>query len=318
MHPLVNQGDFLFVGIVSSNPNVRCMFRLKKLVFRKRWFGVLLFVSLIVLPNCIRLHKTDKEIARYFQESTVKPRFHTYQLHGWHIHYAEIGADTLPLVVFVHGSPGSWDAFIDFFKDSTLYTKVHLISIDRPGFGKSEYGEAEPSLKEQAALLAPVLNKTASQKKPILIGHSLGGPVVVRMAMDYPQQVGGLILVAPSVDPQLEKQEWYRSVGSWGLIRKLLPTEFDVSNQEILPLKGELQQMLPLWKTIRIPVTVIQGDADVLVPPANADFAKRMLVAAPVEIVWLPGVNHFIPWSHPQVITKAILKQVSSLAPTTK
>jgi pimeloyl-ACP methyl ester carboxylesterase len=36
------------------------------------------------------------------------------------------------MVVFVHGSPGSWDAFIGFFKDSLLVGKARLISVDRP------------------------------------------------------------------------------------------------------------------------------------------------------------------------------------------
>ncbi len=294
------------------------MFTLKRKTLLKRCFLVLVLASVFLLPNCIRLHKTDREIAKYFRDAPVKPRFQTYTHHGRQMHYPEIGADTLPLVVFVHGSPGSWDAFIDFFKDSVLYRQAHLIAVDRPGYGKSEYGTPELSLKEQAALLAPVLAQSPSWKKPVLVGHSLGGPVVVRMAMDYPGQVGGLLLVAPSIDPQLEKKEWYRPVGNWGLVRKLLPTELDVSNQEILPLKAELEKMLPLWKTIRVPVTVIQGDADVLVPPANAAFAQHMLVAAPVEMVMLPGVNHFIPWSNPQEIQQAIFKHLSGTLPTTQ
>lgn len=286
--------------------------------FRRRWLFLALLICMGLLPNCIRLHKTDREISRYFRKAPQKPRFQTYSRHGWQMHYAEIGADTLPAVIFVHGSPGSWDAFIDFFKDSLLYTRAHLIAVDRPGYGKSEYGTPELSLQEQAALLAPVLDAGASPNRPLLVGHSLGGPVVARMAMDYPRKTGGLILVAPSIDPAMEKEEWYRKVGNWTLVRKLLPTEFDVSNQEILPLKGELEKMLPLWKTIRVPVTVIQGAADVLVPPANADFARRQLVEAPVTVVMLPGVNHFIPWSNPEVIRQAILRHLADTAAVAK
>lgn len=78
------------------------------------------------------------------------------------------------------------------------------------------------------------------------MGRSLGGPVTVRLAMDYPDEVSGLILVAPSIDPDLEKKEWYRPPGNAFPFRQWLPVELDVSNQEIMPLKGELQQMLPL------------------------------------------------------------------------
>jgi pimeloyl-ACP methyl ester carboxylesterase len=95
-----------------------------------------------------------------------------------------------------------------------------------------------------------------------------------------------------------------------------LPTELDVSNQEILPLKGELEKMLPLWATIRVPVIVIQGEDDPLVPAGNASFAKRMLVNAPVTIQMIPRMNHFIPWSRPDLIRDAILHQLTEIQST--
>ncbi len=107
------------------------------------------------------------------------------------------------------------------------------MSVDRPGFGKSNLGRPERSLQRQAASIAPVLQNNNAAKRAILVGHSLGGPLIVRLAIDYPELVGGLILVAPSVDPALEPKEWYRKVGNFALVRPLLPVEIDVSNQEI-------------------------------------------------------------------------------------
>lgn len=158
------------------------------------------------------------------------------------------------------------------------------------------------------------MNRSATL--PVLVGHSLGGPVACRLAMDYPALVGGLVLVAPSIDPALEKQEWYRPLLNWGLIRKWLPVEFDASNREILPLRRELTEMLPLWRTIRVPVTVIQGDRDILVPPGNAAFAGRMLTSVSARIIMLPGQNHFIPWTRPEVIREAILGQAAGGEPS--
>lgn len=78
-------------------------------------------------------------------------------MNGRSIHYARIqsGPDTLPTVLFIHGPPGVWDAFVGFFADSALYNRAQLISVDRPGFGKSGLGQPEPSLRAQAADLAP-------------------------------------------------------------------------------------------------------------------------------------------------------------------
>ena len=282
---------------------------------RSRWCMVLLvFIGLVLLlPQCISVRMSDQKVTRYFAARAVKPTFSFVQTAHHRLHYARIqsGADTLPMVLFIHGSPGSWDAFIDFLADSSLYSRAQLIAVDRPGFGKSELGEPEPSLSAQAAAIAPLLTLNHAVRKPILVGHSLGGPVVARIAMDFPDAVGGLVLVAPSIDPNEEKNEWYRHVGTVFPFRQWLPTEFDVSNQEILPLKHELQQMLPLWAAIRVPVTVIQGEDDPLVPPGNADFAKRVLVNAPVTVQMIPKMNHFIPWSRPDLIHDAILHQLS-------
>jgi pimeloyl-ACP methyl ester carboxylesterase len=277
-----------------------------------RWLlgPVLLWGVLALLSRCVQIRMSDKKVKAYFAGSPGQPVFAFTEGGAQSIHYASLGADTLPMVVFVHGSPGSWDAFIGFFKDSLLLDKARLISVDRPGFGKSNLGKPQRSLKAQAAALVPILEMSRSATRPILVGHSLGGPLIARLAMDYPQLVGSLILVAPSVDPALEPKEWYRKVGDFLLVRPLLPAEIDVSNQEILPLKGELTRMLPSWKTLTLPITVIQGEKDQLVPAANADFVKRSAVNASVRVVMIPGMNHFIPWNRPDVIQEAILSQL--------
>jgi len=284
-----------------------------------RWYPLLIVFVLLValLPQCMSLRMSDKKIDAYFADKPVKPRFATIMVGDRPIHYARIGAaamgnDTLPTVLFVHGSPGSWDAFISFFADSSLYNRAQLISVDRPGFGKSGLGEPEPSLQQQAADIAPLLRLNHSHRKPILVGHSLGGPVIARIAMDYPDEVGGLIFVAPSVSPELEKQEWYRPIGAVFPFRYWLPAELDVSNREILPLRAELEKMRPLWSRIRVPVTIIQGEDDPLVPPGNAGFAQKMLINAPVTVQMIPKMNHFIPWSRPDLIHDAIIHQLTT------
>ncbi|MEO6285793.1 MAG: alpha/beta hydrolase [Dyadobacter sp.] len=283
---------------------------ISKLKKTASWGSVISPFLLLFLTSCISFRKTDQEIAEYFKDSPVKPSLRTIEADGRKIHYAEIGDDSLPLVVFVHGSPGSWTAFIDFFKDSTLYNHAHLISVDRLGFGKSGLGKVEPSMHMQALAVAAVIKANGLSSKAILVGHSLGGPVIARVAMDFPAQVSTLILVAGSIDPDLEKKEWFRPIIGSFPMRYLIPVDLDVSNHEIRPLKGELIQMLPFWKSIRIPVTVIQGEVDDLVPPGNAAFAKKMLVNVPVSVQMIPEMNHFIPWRRPDLIRSAVLEHL--------
>ena len=60
------------------------------------------------------------------------------------------------------------------------------------------------------------------------------------------------------------------------------------------------------------------GKKDELVPAENADFAKKMLINAPVDFVLVDDMNHFVPWSHPYLIHDAILKMIETTSPSRK
>lgn len=261
----------------------------------------LAFIFLILSACEFRI---DDSEAKETLES-IEVQFGDLMVDTRNMHYAYLDQQQDSMLVFIHGSPGSWSAFIDFFKADSLLSQFAMISVDRPGFGESGFGIAEPSLGIQAYQINEVLNQFPDKKK-ILIGHSLGGPVVARMAMDYPEAYEGIILVAPSIDPDMEKDEWYRKAINTKVGAFFTPKEFEVSNDEILPLKEELNEMLPMWKQIKIPTIVIQGTDDSLVPQENAAFARQMLPDSLLEVYMLEDVNHFIPWSHPEEIIKAI------------
>ena len=121
---------------------------------RKRFFRLtrmLLLVVLlliILLPRCISIRMSDQKVQAYFKGKAVQPVFGFVGEGKGRVHYARLQApntvaDSLPIALFIHGSPGAWDAFISFFTDSTLYTTYQLISVDRPGFGKSNLGKTE-------------------------------------------------------------------------------------------------------------------------------------------------------------------------------
>lgn len=282
-------------------------------MFKKRYIPLLLpflFFGVSQL-GCLSFRMSERKQEAYLLEhQQQKPDFHTYRIGGRSMHYTHVGNDSLPLVVFVHGSPGSSSAFIDFLADTNLSRVVQMISVDRPGFGYSDFGKTEDSLAMQAKVLKPILEKYMPLPV-ILVGHSLGGPVIARTAMDYPDLVSGMIMVAPSNDPSLEPKEWFRKPMNWWGVRWMFPLSMVVSNQEILPLKGELEKMLPMWPHITCPVTVIQGDKDDLVNPGNAAFTRRMSVNSPeVDTVMVPGGSHFIVWSKKDLVVKEILKMV--------
>ncbi len=280
-------------------------------VFFRAVVIIYIFVFLLsyLFASCFSFRLSQKEIDKAFANLPLKPIQHQAIVNGRKINYAEIGNDNLPVAFFVHGSPGSWSAFVDFMKDTALLKKVKIVSVDRIGFGYSELGEGEESLEKQALYLLPIVQQYKKpEKKLILIGHSLGGPLIAKMAMDYPELIDNLIIVAGSISPYLEPNEkWFRIPLNFLPIKILIPKSFRASNLELLYLKPELIKMLPYWKDIRQPVIVIQGSKDVLVRPENAAFAKKMLInSRKLDFIIVDDMNHFVPWSHPYLIKNAI------------
>lgn len=271
-------------------------------------FAVPYFTVLILMHSCMTFRMSPKEVDSFFKAKNVSGSQHQYKAGNYDIHYAQSGDESKPLVLFVHGSPGSLSAFIDFLADSVLLDKALLVTTDRPGFGYSHFGIAETSLEKQAAALKPILEKYKNNKPVILVGHSLGGPVIAQMAMDYPELVGGLVFVAASIDPSLEPDElWFRAPLATPFLSWVLPRSFRASNEEIYQLEPQLENMMPRWKDVKCPVIFVQGMKDQLVDPGNAAFAKRVMTGTSVELVTKDDMNHFVPWSDPELIRNAIV-----------
>jgi pimeloyl-ACP methyl ester carboxylesterase len=285
---------------------IKQLFSLKTLVV----FSI--FTALTqMFSSCLQFRMSDKKVADYFKNKQYKPQSHSYKVGNRTMHYMDVGADTLPTVLLIHGSPGAWDAFIDYLGDSSMVEKMRLIAVDRPGFGKSNFGKAERDLAQQSALIKPILEHNKSGKPMILVGHSYGGPLIARLAMDFPDLVGGLVFLAPSIAPELEETKWFQYPAEWILINWMLPRGLLVSNREIRHLKKDLEEILPYWEKINKPVIYIHGEKDSLVPIGNADFAHKMLVNAKVEMIRIPNTDHFIPWSHEKLVKDAIFKAVN-------
>ena len=278
---------------------------------RRKWglfFFLLFTIITAVLHSCMTFRSSSKEVDEYFKKKDVDGTQLSYKVGFRDIHYVKAGDQTKPLVVFIHGSPGSLTAFIHFLADTSLLRQTEMISTDRPGFGYSNFGNGVGSLHEQCEILLPLIEANKNGRPVILVGHSLGGPLIARMAYEHPTLIDGLVIVAGSIDPELEPNEtWFRAPLATPFLSWILPRSLRASNEEIYHLKPELEEMLPMWADIKCPVIVIQGKKDSLVPAANADFAKKMLVNAPVEFIFKDDMDHFVPWSNPELIHQAIL-----------
>jgi pimeloyl-ACP methyl ester carboxylesterase len=275
---------------------------MKKLRPKQKKIVILLIlipaIWLLLAQSVLKLRTEDHAARRAFGQHGVSLFTHTYQVEGYTMHYVQTGQDSLPTLLFIHGSPGSWNAFTRYMQDKELLGKFRMISIDRPGFGFSSFGKAR-NLEEQSRLIGPALQKIKNGKPIYAVGHSMGGPLAIRLDMDHPGIFSGLVLLAASVSPYLENAEIWRPLLFRTPLNYWVPGAMRPANEELWYLKSDLKKMEPGLVKITSPVWIVHGDKDPLVPVRNVDFIKSKLIHAQnMTVTILPGANHFIPWQH--------------------
>lgn len=232
--------------------------------------------------------------------------FDQFSSSGQKIGYARYGSKDGEPVIFIHGSPGSWADFKSVLADKQLGAQYCLVAVDRPGWGRSG-NQVETSLQKSAELLHPATSVCSSREPAILVGYSLGGPIAARLAADYPDSINGLLLISPSIDPDLRPVRWFNKLADTVIIRSLIGDMMAKSNNEILPLENELRQLAPLLPNITAPVIILQGERDGLVDPANALYVKKMIPNQSTTIRFLNNSGHLIPFEKPGHVVEAVL-----------
>jgi len=235
-------------------------------------------------------------------------------------------------LVFVHGSGNTgviWRHQTDYFVGSE--------AINLPGHLSA--GEACASVEDYAAWLHGYLSKK-DYSKPVLAGHSLGSAIVLQYALDYPQDVGGLILigagaklrVAPHVLQVIEKG--FHDPGSWlsefvePQLRHIVDTVVEAATREA-GMDGELRRKV-LAETARVgarvqvndflccdrfnvmdrlheisaPTLVLSGGWDVMTPPKYGAYLADNIEGARYRVI--EGGTHLFFAEKPKQTNKAI------------
>jgi pimeloyl-ACP methyl ester carboxylesterase len=274
-----------------------------------KWiFLVLTIVWVISAPACMQMRITDEAAKAEFNKQKKAIRFENSKINNRTIHYAVTGKETLPTIVFIHGSPGSWDAFKRYLADSLLSEKFRMISIDRPGFGYSDFGDAM-GLEEQVPLLFAAIEQEKNGQPFHLVGHSIGGPVVIKMIQDFPGWFASATILAGSIAYAHEPKEYWRYPLRYFPLRYLLPGALRPSNDEIVDFKKELKIVDKNYHKITTPVVFMHGDKDGFVSIKNMLYGEQQLKGkVPVEAITIHGANHFIPWTYYELIRNKLLE----------
>lgn len=99
-------------------------------------------------------------------------------------------------ILLIHGASshiGTWRPTVI----PMLRERFRVVAYDRPGMGHTEQRPAgADTLAVQARVAAGVI-EASGLHKPVIVAHSWGGAVALRLALDRPDLVSGLVLIAP-------------------------------------------------------------------------------------------------------------------------
>ncbi|HYW17137.1 MAG TPA: alpha/beta hydrolase [Allosphingosinicella sp.] len=113
---------------------------------------------------------------------------------GQTIHYTDDGSG--PVILMIHGLGGQLRNFARPLVED-LARDYRVVRIDRPGSGYSPRAAgASARLRVQAETVAELI-RILKLERPLVVGHSLGGALALSLALNHPDLVGGLALVAP-------------------------------------------------------------------------------------------------------------------------
>lgn len=146
---------------------------------------------------------------------------------GARLHFVIKGAGRP--VVLIHGNPGSCQDWARLY--TPISSRYQAIAFDRPGHGHSDRpNHRDITVDIQAQMLHAAL-KELQVERPILVGHSWGGALALAYALEFPDDLSGLVLLAPAI---------YRSDDGVSFLSKLpgFPIIGDVVNFLFTPLIG--------------------------------------------------------------------------------
>jgi pimeloyl-ACP methyl ester carboxylesterase len=252
------------------------------------------------------------------------------EVDGLKLHYIERGAG--PPFVMIHGFQGSTFSFRYQIEE---FSRDHrCIAMDLKGFGYSERQKGgDYSLAEQARLVLRVLDLLGVGRF-VLMGHSMGGDVSMRIAAVAPERVERLILAASATGYKLPVMPrlfflrplffFYIRLVAPRYARRLFYDRSAVDFDRIIEgyrattrIKGSRNTVWEMWKgirtdrpieyrAIRIPVLILWAEKDRILPwpRISLGWLRRKLPHA--EAVTIPRTGHLLLEERPAAANAAI------------
>lgn len=210
-----------------------------------------------------------------------------------------------PDFVLVHGIGVSSRSYGPTAAELARSGNVHLI--DLPGYGASPRPGHDVGIAEHAASVAWYIRESGLER-PVVVGHSMGTQVVAQLAVDEPDLIGRLVLIAPVLWP--DARRFWRAVGMLAVdgtreppIVTLLAINdylFRAGVPYMIEQTPHLigHRMEEVMAEVRVPTLVIGGHADPIVPLEWAQQIADTVEHGRFEAVKGPHVAMFTDAAH--------------------
>jgi len=282
-------------------------------------------------------------------EQTFPPAGSFVEARGERVHYIDVGSG--PSVVLLHGASANLRDFLRSLVPE-LVKHHRVLAFDRPGFGYSTRPAGPwPSPDEQARVLGEAMERLGVER-PVLIGHSWSGSVVLARLLQDPD-VAGAVLIAGASHPWDTGVAWHNHLASvpvigplfaWtmlvpigqlaiqsaiqdvfapeqvpagyqsatGAALALRPPSYLANAQDLRELSPWLEAQSLRYGEITQPLLLISGDVDDVVPPRN--HAERLVrQVSDAELVYLEGAGHAPHHSRTHEVTERVLRFIGML-----
>jgi len=224
-------------------------------------------------------------------------------------------------IVFVHGSG---DTAICWQRQIAFLGEERSLAVDLPGHGTRVHdtGPREMSVRDYALDVRQHM-QVAGLVRPLVAGHSLGGAIALQLALDWGDELGGLLLIGtgarlrvlPALLEAVQRDQTAVLRQMRGLAQQPGETPSFAHPERTLPPLAEgvfyrdlmacnAFDVLGELEHITLPTLIVTEEQDTMTPPKYAEYLRAHLAHATLRMV--PGAGHDIMRDRPEALNATI------------
>jgi len=287
--------------------------------FARKWWAAAVLIQAAAGTAAGQGSSLDRVPSRFARHQNIK------------IHYKSLGRGR-SAVVFVHGWAG--DLSVWTRQIQPLDGRVRVLVLDLPVHGRSDAPNVHYTMDLFAGAIHAVM-QAAEVYRALLVGHSMGTPVIRQFYRRYPDKTIGLVAVdgaleRPAADSAaLEKQaQPFTGPGYRDALERMMapmfPTDRDAAmRRHVIQVARATPQHVVLgamhamfdpaiWEEdpIRVPLLVVVAKKTGW-PRTYHAFLKT--ISKDLRYEELDGVNHFLMLERPDLFNPILVEFVASL-----